>query len=126
MDALVKARWVVLGLALTFGLVSALPWVAPAVAINWTIPLDVTLIGAALLQGVGTFAMQRAGAGWFSLACGYVSAFAWIVAELAGIAAVQAGPGGLVYGLLIMMPATGLALLTQFGALIGFSRQRSS
>jgi hypothetical protein len=125
MQGLAKARWLLLGAALVCGILAALPWVyAPSV--NWNAALEWAALAAGLLQAIGTFATTRAPASaallWVIVS--YAAAVIWVVVHFAGVAAVEAGPGGLVYGLLIMMPGTGLALLLQFVALIGFSRRR--
>lgn len=123
MQTLVNARWGLTIVALICGLISAAPWVRPMTIIPSEV-FDGAVVGAAALQALGTFAMSRNGAGWLSVTMGYIAALCWIVVLFSGAAAVAAGSGGLVYGLLVMMPATALGLLLQIASLIGFARRR--
>jgi|CXWL01.1.fsa_nt_gi peptidoglycan/LPS O-acetylase OafA/YrhL len=121
MEGLVQARWGLLlaalaGAGLNFWMIGSQ---TPTPGAELLLPV------VALLQagGVYGFAKYRAArgqkAGW-PVFVGYAAAVLWVIAFLSGLAAVAAGPGGLVYGLLITLPTIVLAPILQIAALIGF------
>lgn len=120
MQILIQARWVLLGAALLCALIMALPWVYPA-HLYWGLPLDWAFPAVCILQGLGVFAMWKARARMLWVIVGAISAIAWVISYVAAGAAVEAGPGGLVYGLLIVLPAEAVGMLAQVAALIGFA-----
>lgn len=120
MQVLVQARWFLLAAAFVCALVMALPWIYPA-HVYWGLPLDWAFPAVGVLQAIGVFAMHRAGASRLWVIVGAISAVAWLVSYSVAGLAVEAGPGGLVYGLLIVLPAQGIGFLTQAAALIGFA-----
>jgi hypothetical protein len=88
---------------------------------------NITAAAAPVLQGLGAFGMRahhRARgvikAPWSILAA-FAAAAMWLVALLAGLAGQAAGPGGLVLGLLIMLPAAVAAPVLQIASLLGFA-----
>jgi hypothetical protein len=122
MQALVMARWLLLGLALGCGVVLALALFTTNILPQGA-PLDAIMLAAPVLQAAGVFAAARASRpGRWAVVAGYLAAVCFAIAYLASGAAVAAGPGELVYGLLILMPAGALALLLQIAALFGFAR----
>lgn len=122
LQALIQARWLILLAAFLCGWSTALPWVYPP-ALYWDVSFDWALPVAAVLQGMGTFAMSKSGARRLWVIIGYISAAAWLIAFLGALAGVAAGAGGLVYGFFVLMPALVVGALTQVVALIGFARR---
>lgn len=126
MRFLIALRWVLLIAALVCGVAFFVPW-AVSSAQFWGIPFADGMPAAALLQALGTLAMSRhtatrgARATWSTI-LGYGAVAGWLGALMAANAGVEAGSGGLVYGLLIMLPAALIGLLLQIAALIGFTR----
>lgn len=105
--------WVALIGALACGLVMGLPLVAAGVAPPASL-YDVAMMAAPALQVVGVFLLRRAGVarGW-AVVAGYLAAVAFVVAWIGATRGVEAGAGGLVYGLFMLMPGIALGLLLQ-------------
>jgi hypothetical protein len=79
----------------------------------------------AVLQALGTFGFARHRAarnvkGGWPVFVGYSAVLVWLIVIASAAAGVAAGPGGLVYGMLITLPALALAPLLQIAALLGF------
>lgn len=121
MKWLTDLRWWLLGLAflcaLTWGGMYVLPY-----GMKQMLPTDVALYAAAPLQVLGVFAMSRhlGARGGLAIGLGYAAALLWIVALVGLEMAVQAGPGGLLYGF-IALGAVGLAGLLQAVTLVLFA-----
>lgn len=82
-------------------------------------------MGAATFHGAGTCAMRAhlaARAGWPVLV-GWLAVAAWVIEFVSAGMGVAAGPGGLVIGLLVTLPALAIAVLAQIASLIGFARR---
>lgn len=122
--ALIRARWLLLVAALACGLLATLPWVYSA-SVYWGLSFDWAVPGAAVLQALGVFVMAKASARPLWLLIGSVSAIAWAVAYFAALAGVAAGAGGPAIGLLLLLPAHVLAMITQIAAFIGFAARRA-
>lgn len=83
-----------------------------------TLPVDIFMLAAVVLQGAGVTGMRahfkaRNEPAILVVWAGYAAAVAWLAAWLSALAGVAAGPGGLVYGLLITLPGMALGILLQ-------------
>ena len=122
MRVLIEMRWVLLTAALGAGIGYALALFLPGASAS----SEMVIIAAAALQAAGVFAMGRhfaargVSGGW-AIVVAWLSVAAWVVAYVSAMAGTAAGPGGLVYGLLITLPALVLAPVLQGVAVIGFA-----
>ncbi len=123
MRVLVRLRWVLLIVALICGGVCVLPLVMPEAPVP-SVAFDVAAVLAVVLQALGIWAMRASGVRGWPLFVGFLAAIIWAVAYAAAMAGVAAGPGGLVYGLLIMLPGMALGLLLQVAALTGLAMRK--
>lgn len=121
MDRLIAGRWVLLVAALISAGAIVWPLASPSAAAGpeFLLPLVIVLQAGGAFGFAKHLAARNVKGGW-PLFAAYAAAVSWIVMLLSSTAAVAAGPGGLVYGLLIMLPALALAVLLQVVALIGF------
>lgn len=123
MQVLINLRWVLLGLAFVCALVIGLTvWgLVPA-----PLPVEACLWAGGPLQALGAFAMGKhlASRGRWPVIVAYAAVAFWAVAVWAAVAGTAAGPGGLVYGLLVLFPAVTVAGLLQLVALIAFARRK--
>lgn len=118
-EALAKWRWVLLSAALICGVGFALVVFAFTSIVGSPI-FEVLFPAAAPLQALATFAAHaRLKALWPTIV-GYLAALLWLAAYLTAMAGEAAGPGGLVYGLLIMLPGIALGAVLQLAAALGF------
>lgn len=119
---LIKLRWVLLGLAFLCALTWAGAYALPY-GVKQMLPISVALYGAAPLQALGVFGMSRhlGARGGLAIGMGYGAALLWVVALVGSALGAQAGAGGLVYGILIVLPAIGLAGLLQAIAILLFA-----
>lgn len=122
MDRLIAGRWVLLIAALIGAGTNIWLVGSPSTTTGpeFLLPL------VAMLQAGGTYgfakylAARNVKGGW-PVFVGYAAAVLWVVVLLSAMAGVAAGPGGLVYGILITLPALALAPLLQIAALWGFA-----
>ncbi len=126
MQALIASRWYLLVAALICGAIFLLPLILPS-SQYWNVRPEALMLFTSFLQGAGTYGMSRALAARgakakLSVACGYVSAAAWLVAVVGGVLGQAAGPGGLVFGFFLVLPGMAIGLIAQIAALIGFIR----
>lgn len=126
MQSLIASRWYVLVGALICGAAMLLPVAMPS-SQYWNVRPEALMLFAPFLQGGGTFAMSRALAARgvkakLSVAAGYISAAAWLIAVIGGVLGQAAGAGGLVFGFFLVLPGIAIGLLTQIAAFIGFVR----
>lgn len=126
MQALISLRWFLLVGALICGAAMLLPVAMPS-SQYWNVRPEALMMFAPFLQGGGTFAMNRALAARgakakLSVAGGYISAAAWLIAVIGGLLAQAAGAGGLVFGFFLVLPGLAIGLIAQIAAFIGFVR----
>lgn len=123
-------RWAFLWAALACGLFLFVIPMSPARALISSVPdIALFLIATAAmgLQALGAIGMRtrlRAAnlRARFVIAASFIAAIGWGVALLAAIWGESMGPGGIVVGILVMLPAAILALALQIAALIFFAR----
>lgn len=121
MGRVISGRWVMLIAALVGAGAFAWPLLSPGAGATPELLLPLV----AVLQALGTFgfakhrAKRNVKAGW-PVFVGYSVVLAWLIVIASAAAGVAAGPGGLVYGMLITLPTLALAPLLQIAALLGF------
>lgn len=126
---MIERRWTFLWVALACGLLLFVSPITPmqALPFNPDIPIFFAAMGAIGLQAVGTIGMRahfrvRRKPAPVMVTISFIAALAWGVASLAAIWGQTMGPGGIVVGLLLMLPAAVIALALQVVTLIGFRR----
>lgn len=126
MQTLIAARWFLIVAALICGGAFLMPLAYPA-SQYWAFPPERLMILVPPLQWAGTLGMSqhfaaRGIAAKPLVQAGYVAAIAWLAALIGAAVAQATGPGGLVYGMLLLLPAAGVGLLAQILSFIGFMR----
>jgi hypothetical protein len=122
MRMLIEMRWVLLTAALGAGVGYALALFLPGASAS----SEMVIIAAAALQAAGAFVMgrhfaARGGSGGWASVVAWLAVVSWVVAYVSAMAGTAAGAGGLVYGLLITLPALALAPVLQGVAAVGFA-----
>lgn len=130
MQTLIAARWFLIVAALICGAAFLLPFVYPA-SQYWAFRPEQLMMLVPPLQWAGTLGMSRnlAARGVAARAVvqvGYVAAIAWLAALIGAAVGQAAGPGGLVYGILLLLPAAAIGLLAQILSFVGFMRAERS
>lgn len=126
MQTLITARWFLIVTALIFGAAFLIPFAYPA-SQYWAVRPERLMMFVPPLQLAGTIGMSRhfaaRGVAVKQLVqAGYVAAIAWLAALMGAAVSQASGPGGLVYGMLLLLPAAGVGLLAQILSFIGFMR----
>jgi hypothetical protein len=127
---MVEHRWMLLGIACACGVFL---FATPFIPLNDLVPFNpdyalfLIAMGAIALQALGVMGMRaylrsRDVRAPVRISAGFIAALAWGVATLAAIWGTASGPGGVVVGLLLMLPASILALALQIATLIAFRR----
>ena len=119
MQFVVAWRWVWLIAALLCALSFFAPMVVPY-SQSVLLPIGVTMWATLPLQALGAFAMHRRHKFGWAVVFAYLAALFWLILLVASGAAVAAGPGGVAYGILIVLPALAIAGLLQLASLLMF------
>jgi hypothetical protein len=122
MRALIEMRWVLLTAALGAAIGYLLALFLPGASAS----SEQVIVAAAALQAAGAFAMGRHFAargmsGGWAIVVAWLAVASWAIAYVSAMVGAAAGPRGLVYGLLITLPALVLAPVLQSVAAIGFA-----
>jgi hypothetical protein len=124
MAVLIKARWPLLVGALLCGASFLLPLVYPA-AQYWPIRPEALMLLVPPLQFAGAEGMRRhlaangVGAKW-AVRLGIAAAIAWALALAVGTVGAAMGPGAIVLGILVLLPAIAIGLISQLVAFVLF------
>ena len=117
MGLVVQLRWGWLTAALLCALAFAAPMVVPY-SQSVLVPIGYAMYATLPFQLLGAVAMHKRHGRGGAVVVAYLAALFWLIGLAAAAAAVSAGPGGMVYGILIVLPAIAVAGLLQIAAFL--------